>query len=102
MRRLLAFIRNERASAAAELAMITPILLALMFGSVELGNLFTDRHALEKQVRDGARFAARLELNATYSCPGAVFQDSNANDKIINVIKNGVVSGAGNYLLHVA
>ena len=88
-------LRDRKAAAAAELVLVMPILLALMFGSVELGNFFADRHALEKQVRDGARFASRLELNSAYSCPSSVFQDGDANTKIINVTKNGVVSGSG-------
>lgn len=87
---------NHDASAAAELALVTPILFALMFGSLELGNFFNDEHALAKQVRDGARYASRMELAAAYSCPNTVFQDTDANTKIINVTKNGVVSGAGN------
>jgi Flp pilus assembly protein TadG len=96
MRRLIGFVRNDHGNSAAEMALVTPFLLALLFGSVELGNLFLDEHALEKQVRDGARFASRLEINTAYSCPTTVFQDPNATTKIINVTKNGVVSGAGN------
>jgi Flp pilus assembly protein TadG len=74
---------------------VTPMLLALMFGSVELGNLFMSQHTLEKQVRDGARFASRLAIAKAYSCPGTVFADANANDEIINVTKTGAVSGTG-------
>ena len=66
-----------------------------MFGSVELSNLFMDQHALEKQVRDGARYAARLSMNPAYSCPGTVFKDPNANANIINVTKTGAVTGTG-------
>jgi hypothetical protein len=87
--------RDRKAAAAAELALVTPFLLALMFGSAELGNLFADEHALEKQVRDGARFASRLEFSSSFACPGSVFQDPDATTKIINVTKNGVVSGSG-------
>lgn len=96
MMRLLPLLDNQRASAAAELALVTPFLLALMFGAVELGNLFMDEHALEKQVRNGARYASRLEMNETYSCPAMVFADADATTKIINVTKNGVVDGSGN------
>jgi hypothetical protein len=96
MRNFRIILGDRNASAAAEMALVTPVLLAIMFGSLELGNLFTDEHALEKQVMDGARYASRLELNAAYSCPNTVFQDTDANTKIINVTKNGVVSGSGN------
>jgi Flp pilus assembly protein TadG len=96
MMRLAKLFGNNRAAAAAEMALVTPFLLALMFGAVELGNLFMDEHALEKQVRNGARFASRLEMDDNYSCPGVVFADADYNAKVINVTKNGVVDGSGN------
>lgn len=97
MRRLFGFIRDREGSAAAEMALVMPMMLALLFGSVELGNLFLDEHALSKQVRDGARFASRLELSETYDCdtPATVFADADATTKIINVTKEGVVTGSG-------
>ncbi|MFL6725378.1 MAG: TadE/TadG family type IV pilus assembly protein [Sphingomicrobium sp.] len=96
MRSLLGTLqRRDEGAAAAELALVMPLLLALMFGSVELSNLFMDQHALEKQVRDGARYAARMSIDPAYSCPGTVFNDPSATTKIINVTKTGAVSGAG-------
>jgi Flp pilus assembly protein TadG len=90
---------NQRATAAAEMALVTPLLLALMFGAFELGNLFLDEHSLEKQVRDGARFASRLELSGDYSCssdPATVFAaGDDAAPEIIKVTKDGVTSGDG-------
>jgi Flp pilus assembly protein TadG len=88
-------LRDRSANAAVELALVTPLLLALMWGSVELGNLFLSQHVLEKQVRDGARYASRLALNSTYSCPGSVFADVNATNHIINVTETGAISGSG-------
>lgn len=97
MRKFLALLRHRNGSAAAELALVLPMMLILMFGSLELGNLFLDEHALSKQVRDGARFAARLELSNTFDCPGGdIFEDDDAEAQIINVTKEGVVSGSGN------
>jgi Flp pilus assembly protein TadG len=95
MRRILNFVRNRKGSAAAELALAVPLMLVLMFGSLELGNLFLDEHALSKQVRDGARFGARLDISETYDCPSDVFADADADDKIIKVTKDGAVSGSG-------
>jgi len=100
MRLLKSFFRDRSANAAAELALVLPMMLVLLFGSLELGNLFLDEHALSKQVRDGARFAARLELASDYDCtddPATVFADgAEADDKIINVTQTGAVEGAGN------
>jgi Flp pilus assembly protein TadG len=98
MRRLRNMVRDGDGAAAVEMALVAPLLLVLMFGSVELGNLFMDQHALEKQVRDGARFGARLPLSATYSCsadPSTVFQDADAATQITNVTEKGAVAGAG-------
>lgn len=95
MRTLLGLLRTDTASAAVEMALVTPLLLILAIGSFELGNLFMDQHALEKQVRDGARYAARLSIASAYSCPATVFKDPNATANIINVTKTGAVSGAG-------
>lgn len=52
-------LRDEQGSAAAEMALVMPILLVLMFGSFELGNYFLNEHVIVKAVRDGARFASR-------------------------------------------
>jgi Flp pilus assembly protein TadG len=59
---------NERGAAAAEMALIMPLLLVLMMGSVELGNYFLDEHVLVKAVRDGARYAARQSFTNYNGC----------------------------------
>lgn len=60
--------REERGAAAAEMALVTPLLLIIMFGSVELGNFFMSEHALVKSVRDGARYAARQSFTNFSGC----------------------------------
>ena len=49
--------RDVHAAAAAELALVLPLLLIIMFGSFEIGNYFLNEHILVKAVRDGARVA---------------------------------------------
>jgi Flp pilus assembly protein TadG len=56
---LFSLARDESGAAAAEMAIVSPLLLILMFGSMELGKFFLDQHVLVKAVRDGARYAAR-------------------------------------------
>ncbi|MCM8557962.1 pilus assembly protein [Sphingomicrobium sp. GRR-S6-50] len=41
------------------MALVIPLLLLLMFGSLELGNYFYSGHRLTESVREGARYAAR-------------------------------------------
>ncbi|GAA4712283.1 pilus assembly protein [Sphingomonas lutea] len=93
MRRLSALLRDQSAAASAEMIFVMPIFIALMYGSMELGNYFLVQHGVTKQVRDGARFASRMPLSDTYSCPGTVFKDAQAETKIINVTKTGSVDG---------
>jgi len=64
------FHRDRRGAAAAEMALVMPLLLAIMVGSVELGSLFYNEHILVKAVRDGARYAARQNFS-NYGCSGA-------------------------------
>ena len=58
-----ALFRDCRGAAAAEMAMVLPLLLALMFGVTELGRYFWSEHVLLKGVwqcnrRDGGRVRA--------------------------------------------
>jgi Flp pilus assembly pilin Flp len=69
MMRLLPPFRDRRGAAAAEMALVMPLLLVIMIGSVELGSYFYNEHILVKAVRDGARYAARQGF-ANYDCSG--------------------------------
>lgn len=63
-------MRDESGAAAAEMALVMPILLALMFGSFELGNYFLNEHVVVKAVRDGTRFASRQNFT-NFPCASA-------------------------------
>lgn len=75
--------RDTRGVAAAEMALVTPLLLALMFGSFEVGKYFYDEHKLVKSVRDGARYAARQRFTNFTACTGAVPPTVAAETKLI-------------------
>lgn len=64
----LAPFRDRRGAAAAEMALVTPLLAVILIGSVELGNFFYNEHILVKAVRDGARFAARQGFSNYATC----------------------------------
>jgi Flp pilus assembly protein TadG len=61
-------LRDCRGSAAAEMALVLPILLVLLFGSVELGYYFMSEHVVDKAVRDASRYAARLPITDYPNC----------------------------------
>ena len=61
---------DRQGAAAAEMALVAPLLCVIMLGSVELGSFFYNEHILTKAVRDGARYAARQSFTL-YGCTGA-------------------------------
>ena len=75
------------------MAMVLPLLLTVLFGSFEVGNYFLNQHAVTKAVRDGARYASRMTLDADYVCPSKVFDDASYQTTIENVTKTGTVDG---------
>lgn len=83
--------RDCRGSAAVELALVLPILLVILFGSVELGNYFMNQHSLVKAVRDGSRFAARQSFTNYTGCSGAPGGTVVADTK--NVVMSGYLGG---------
>jgi len=92
MNQLVRLLRNRRGSAAVEMALVAPLLLVILFGSVELGNYFMDQHTLVKAVRDGARFAARQSFTYYTGCSGAPDTD-NVVTPTQNVVMYGYTSG---------
>jgi len=92
IRRVPSFYQCCRGSAAVEMALVTPMLLTLIFGSFELGNYFLDNHIVAKAVRDGARYAARQSYSV-YNCSSIT--DSNVVTAIRNVVRTGQVTSGG-------
>lgn len=68
--RILRPFRNRRGAAAAEMALVAPLLVTILVGSVELGSYFYSEHVLVKAVRDGARFAGRQNFSFYSACSG--------------------------------
>lgn len=85
-------ITCRRGAAAAEMALVTPLLIILMFGSFELGNYFLSEHVVAKAVRDGARYAARRSF-VDFTCPNTVATD--VVDKTRNITRTGQVASGG-------
>ena len=86
----------RRGTAGAEMALVAPMLIILMFGSFELGNYFLSEHVVVKAVRDGARYASRLNMS-NYPCSapatGLTPTDQQVVDDISNLTRTGQLSG---------
>jgi Flp pilus assembly protein TadG len=92
MRRILtSFLKDNRGAAAAEMALVTPLLIALTFGPMELGNYFLSAHTVSKAVRDGARYAGRRGF-AEFTCSTA---STDVIDKTRNVVRTGQIASGG-------
>lgn len=91
------FWRDRRGAAAAEMALVAPMLAVLMFGSLEMGKFFWDEHVVLKAVRDGARFASRQKF-ADMPCGGTATNET----AIKNLVRYGkpVVTGSDKPRLH--
>ncbi|SEH20076.1 TadE-like protein [Sphingopyxis sp. YR583] len=83
----------KRGAVAAEMALILPFLVVLLFGSVELGYYFYNEHQVVKGVRDGARFASRQPFTAI-GCNGTTpIVDAGAIAAIREITRTGAISG---------
>jgi hypothetical protein len=91
MGQLSRLLRHTDGVAAAEMALLTPLLITLMFGSFELGNYFLSEHVVVKAVRDGARYAGRLSFTE-YDCS---VPSPKAIDQTRNVTRTGQVASGG-------
>jgi hypothetical protein len=87
-------------AAAAEMALVLPLLLVILFGSVELGNYFMDQHSLVKAVRDGARYAARQSFTYYPGCSGE--PDAPVPDDTKNVVMSGYLGGGSDLTPNIA
>jgi Flp pilus assembly protein TadG len=78
-------------ASAVEMALVTPILMIIMFGAFDLGNYYLQQHVVSKAVRDGARYAGRQSFSEFASCaPSAAVEQ-----RTRNVTRTGVVVDGG-------
>ncbi len=89
-----ALTRDRRGAAAAEMALMLPVLMLVMFGIFEFGRLVHDYHVINKGVRDAGRYLSRLDL----SCPGAAVSAATLAEAR-NLAMTGNIGG-GNILLY--
>lgn len=87
---LSSLIRCRSGAAAAEMALILPMLIAIMFGGFEGGAYLWTEHKVVKAVRDGARFAARQSFSA-FNCSGIT--DATVLARVQNLTRTGETSG---------
>jgi Flp pilus assembly protein TadG len=79
------------------MALVAPLLIGLLFGSVELGHYFWHEHVVVKAVREGARFAARQQLsNFVTSSVGCLSAPASAVEtRTKNLVRTGTIADGG-------
>ena len=75
---------DQSGAAAAEMALMVPLLLTLMFGGFEAGHFVWSQHKITEAVRDGARFAARMDISEL--CDGGTETMSTATEDQIKLL----------------
>ena len=85
-------VRHRSGNAAAETALVAPVVLLLLFAAVEMGNLFYTQHILTKAVRDGARYAARQTFS-DYDMGGCTL-GSDAETRTRRLVRTGQLANA--------
>lgn len=84
------FCNRQEGAAASEMALMLPLLLAMMFVGFEAGHYFYTEQKVIQAVREGARYAGRRPF-ADFPCGGAA--SATAISDIKNVTRTGVLSG---------
>jgi Flp pilus assembly protein TadG len=90
MARLRLFLNDQIGAAAAEMALILPLALVLLFATFEGAYYIICEHQVVTGVRNAARYAARLDFSQ-YACPAGIFSGSEATVK--NLARTGQLTG---------
>ena len=96
MKRVIALLTDTRATAAIEMALVTPLLCLIMLGSAELGRYFYNEHIMVKAVRDGAVFASRQPIDKFLCATGDIVDPVKPNT--FALIKTGALANGTNLL----
>ena len=96
--------RSQSGIASVEFVMCLPLLALLLFGTIEIGRLLFDYHAVSKSVRNAARYVARTDEAALFSnlatCtvdPTTVAGSPTQNAR--NLALMGTIGASGAYIL---
>lgn len=86
----------QRGAVLVEMALVTPILLAMMLLTAELTRAFIDHNTLTKAVRNGARYVA---ANAYQGSTGVVNINATLSAETRNLVVYGNTAGLGTPVL---
>ncbi|WAT16710.1 pilus assembly protein [Aurantiacibacter sp. MUD11] len=85
---------DAKGAAAAEMALILPVVMALLFGGFEIGHFIWNQHKLTEAVRNGARFASRLPIE-DFCIGGSPVMSGATQADIKRVTRTGQLGAGG-------
>jgi Flp pilus assembly protein TadG len=88
--RIRLFLTDQIGAAAAEMALILPLVMVLLFATFEGAYYMICEHQVVTGVRNAARYAGRLDFSQ-YACPAGTFSGSTAT--IQNLARTGQLAG---------
>jgi len=80
-----------------EMAIVLPVILALIIGTAEFGRAFWQYNTLTKSVRDAARYASAQGL---FGSTGVVIVTNELRTEVQNLVVYGNTGGTGSPLLN--
>ena len=83
---------RQRGAVLVEMALVTPILLAMMLATAEVTRAFVDHNTLTKAVRNGARYVA---TNALQGTTGVIAIGGALTVETQNLVVYGNIAGTG-------
>lgn len=94
MMMLARFASCTKGAAAAEMALILPLSMLLIFSGLETGHFFYQEHQVIKGLRDGGRWAARQSFDAANCRNGTAQQFGGPTQtQIKNLVRTGSLTG---------
>lgn len=88
--RIRLFLIDQHGAAAAEMALIMPLVMVMLFAAFEGAYYIICEHQVVTGVRNAARYAARLDFSQ-YACPAGTFSGNEATVK--NLARTGQLIG---------
>lgn len=79
--------RTDRGAVAVEMALVTPLLVALVFGIIDFSRVFNAELQLSQAAREGARLAAIVNGSAP------VYSSAQIRDRVASAAPNPAFAG---------